>query len=155
MKMLNVWLGVENPYSQTQEAPQTLPTKEQVEAQDTTTLIGNPCLPKQTRKSESPTWPIPKAVLVGGRVDSAQARQARAKKAVEAANKMLTIAQLRTKETMMAMEQANIAVEVAKEKVGLARGQGTHHDMPRNGRARHDMTRHDSTRHDTPGHDTS
>ena len=64
-------------------------------------------------QTESSTVPMPKAAPVGARLDSALAGQTRAKIAVEAADKMLTIAQLRMKETMTEMEQANIAVEVA------------------------------------------
>ena len=65
---------------------------------------------------------MPKAAPVGARLNSALARQTRAKKAVEAADKMLKKAQLGMKETMTEMEQANIAVEVAKKKVVPATG---------------------------------
>ena len=41
---------------------------------------------------------------------------------VEAADTMLTIAQLSMKETMMEMEQANIAVDTVAKKVGPATG---------------------------------
>ena len=84
----------------------------------------NPCLTEPTKQTEaSPaTTPIPKAAPVGVRLDSALARQTRARKAVEAADKMLTIAKQRMKETMEELEQANSAVEIAKKKVGPATG---------------------------------
>ena len=41
---------------------------------------------------------------------------------MEAADKMLSTAQLRMKETVTEVEQANTAVEVAKKKVGPATG---------------------------------
>ena len=56
--------------------------------------IDVPCLMEQTKQTESSTVPMLEAPLVGARLDSALARQTRAKKAAEAADKMLTMAQL-------------------------------------------------------------
>ena len=75
-----------------------------------------------TRQAESPLVPKPNAGPPGARLDSALARQTQAKKAVEAADKMLMVAHQKTKETMTEMQQANIAVEVVKRKVGPATG---------------------------------
>ena len=84
--------------------------------------ISNPCLTELTRQTETSTVPIPKAAPKGARLDSALARQTRARRAVEAADKMLTIAKQKIKETMTEMEQANSAVEIAKKMVGPATG---------------------------------
>ena len=104
------------------ETPQNLPTLIQAENQDTVMPNSNPCLTEPTKQTEASTTPIPKAAPVGARLDSALARQTRARKAVEAADKMLTIAKQRMKETMEELEQANSAVEIAKKKVGPATG---------------------------------
>ena len=57
-----------------------------------------------------------------GRWTLALARQTRARKAVEAADKTLTTAKQKMEETMEELEQANSAVERAKKKVGPAAG---------------------------------
>ena len=51
------------------------------------------------RQVEGPTVP-PKAAPVGAGLDPVLARQIRAKRAVDAADKMLMVAQQNTKETM-------------------------------------------------------
>ena len=75
-----------------------------------------------TRQTETSTVPIPIAAPIGARLDSALARQTRARKAVDAADKMLTVAKQRMKETMTELEPANSAVEIAKKKAGPATG---------------------------------
>ena len=105
--------------SNDQETPQNLPTLIQAKNQDTVMQNSNPRLTeptKQTEASPATITPIPKAAPVGARLDSALARQTRARKAVEAADKMLTIAKQRMKETMEELEQANSAVEIAKKR---------------------------------------
>ena len=83
-----------------QETSQNLPTLIQAENQDTVMRNSNPCLTEPTKQTEASTTPIPKAAPVGARLDSALARQTRARKAVEAVDKMLTIAKQRMKETI-------------------------------------------------------
>ena len=100
------------PSGQAQETPQNLPATDQAENQDTVMRIRNPRLMELTSQTETSTAPIPKAL----------ARQTRARKAVEAADKMPTIAKQRMKETMEELKQANSAVEIAKKKVGPATG---------------------------------
>ena len=75
--------------------------------QDTAMRNSNPCLTQPTKQTEaSPaTTPIPHAAPVGARLDSALARQTRARKAVEAADMMLSIAKQRMKETMEELDQ--------------------------------------------------
>ena len=99
------------------ESPQNLPTLIQAKNQDTEMQNSNPCLTEPTKQTEaSPaTTLVPKAAPVGARLESVLARQTRARKALEAADKMLTIAKQR-------MLQANNAVEIAKKKVGPATG---------------------------------
>ena len=84
-------------------------------------LVGSPCQ-TETVRTEALTTPIPKAAPIGARLDSALARQARARRAYETARRMLTMASQRMEETTKEMEQANAAVENAKRKVGPATG---------------------------------
>ena len=102
--------------SSAQDTPQKLPTFVQAE-NHTVMRNSNPCLTEQTKQRETSTTSIPKAAPVGARLDFALARQTRARKAVKALDKMLTIAKQRMKETMEELEQASSAVEIAKKKV--------------------------------------
>ena len=130
MDMLNVWLGVEDskPNSGSFSDPADERTGRGARHDDADRQPVPGGADEKDRKSNSAN----SESSSGGRESRLRPSNSNtAKKAVEAADKMLTIAQLRMKETMMEMEQANIAVEVVKEKVGLARGQGTCHDTPR------------------------
>ena len=69
--------------------------------------IGSPSLLEQTRQTESATVLIDKT---------------RAKKAVEAADKMLTKVQMRMKEAMTEVNRRTSQKEVANKKVGPATG---------------------------------
>ena len=106
---------------QARDAPQNLPAQDTAEDQDTVMQISNP-YQTETMRTETSTIPIPKAAPIGARLDSALARQARARRAYETARKMLTMAKQRMEETTTEMEQADAAVENAKKKVGPATG---------------------------------
>ena len=103
------------------DTPQILPPHDVAEDQDTEMLNCNPCL-TETRRTEALTIPTPKAAPIGARLDSALARQARARRAYETARKMLNMAKQRMEETTTEMERADAAVENAKKKVGPATG---------------------------------
>ena len=94
------------------------------EEQDTEKPTSDPCQ-AETAKKEILTTPIPKAAPVGARLDSALARQERARRAYETAQKMLTMAKQRMEETTTQLERADTAVENAKKKVGPATGMAT------------------------------
>ena len=78
------------------------------------TQESNSCLTEQTRSAEDPAALIPKGAAVRARLQ---------RKSVEGATRMPTVAQQRIKQTMTELEQANIALKVAK-KVGPATGNG-------------------------------
>ena len=106
------------------EALLTLPAPDTVETeedQDTEMLTSNPCQTETARK-ETLMTPIPKAAPIGARLDSALAVQARARRAYETAQRMLTMAKQRMEEAMTELERADTAVENAKRKVGPATG---------------------------------
>ena len=97
--------------------PQNLPDQDAAEDKDTEMLSCNPCL-TETKRTEALTTPIPKAAPIGARLDSALARQARARRAYETALKMLLMAKQRMEETTLELGRADAAVEAAKKKVG-------------------------------------
>ena len=103
----------------TRDTPQILPAQKVAEDQDTEMLKCNPCL-TETMRTEALTIPTPKATPIGARLDSALARQARARRAYETARKMLNMAKQRMEETTTEMERADAAVENVKKKVGPA-----------------------------------
>ena len=77
-------------------------------------------VPDGAKRTEILTIPTPKAAPIGARLDSALARQARARRAYETARRMLNMAQQRMEETTTELERANDVVESAKKKVGPA-----------------------------------
>ena len=94
------------------------------EEQDMEMPTSDPCQ-AETAKKEILTTPIPKSAPIGARLDSALARQARARRAYETAQKMLIMAKQRMEETTTELERADAAVENAKKKVGPATGMAT------------------------------
>ena len=76
--------------------------------------VSSPCQ-TETMRTETSTIPIPKAAPIGARLDSALARQARARRAYETARKMLAMASQMMEETTKEMEQANAAGGTRKE----------------------------------------
>ena len=109
---------------QARDSQQTLPTPDTAEEQDTEMLTCNPCQ-TETMRTEALTTPTPKAAPIGARLDSALARQARARRAYETAQNMLIMAKQRMEEATTELERADAAVENAKKKVGPATGMAT------------------------------
>ena len=106
---------------QARDTPLNMPAQDTTEDQDMVMQVSSSCQ-TETMRTEASTVPIPKAAPIGARLDSALARQERARRAYETARRMLTMARQRMEETTKEMEQANAAVENAKRKVGPATG---------------------------------
>ena len=91
-------------------------------AQDMVMQTGNACLAEQTRQVENPTVPILEAAPVEARLDSAFALINTSKESCGRCTRDAHGGTAENGGTMTELEQANIAVEVAKKKVGPATG---------------------------------
>ena len=120
MDMLNMWLGVGNSKpssgSSSDLADERTGRGARHDDADRQSVPGG--ADEKHRKSSSANFESSS----GGSETRLRSSETNKGKESCAGDKMLTIAQMRMKETMLETEQANIAVEVAKKKVGLATG---------------------------------